>query len=332
MNKHTKIVGGIILIIIVILLTYATRGGRSSGAIKIGVIAPLSGPFASYGEDVKKGIQAGVSDSAVELIFEDEKCEPKDAITAFHKLIDVDKAHFILGPACGSPQEAIVPLLAAAKTVAMVPSAASRGLFVASGGYFFNIQYSLEDESTYVAKIMYERGLHKVALVTYANAFSKTHADSFRANFKGDIVIDTVLLDNNANLLTELAKIKAAKIDAIYAPDIAFFFAGGTDKLRQLSMTMPVFTTYVAELPSVIPLVEGVYYSFPADITETGGAVYNLSKQAAETLVLYVTACRGDSTCVREKLLASGKFDEAGVYKRGMILKQIVKGEATVVK
>jgi len=332
MSNNTRIIGGIVMIILIVWIIVATRGGQLSGPLKIGVIVPLSGPFADYGEDVKKGILAAGTSTDIQLVFEDERCDPKETVTAFHKLTDIDQVHFILGPGCGSPQEAIVPLLSTAKTVVVVPSAASRGLFAASGGYFFNIQYSLEDESKYVAETMDAKGLKKVALVTYGNAFSKTHGDSFRANFKGEIAVDTVLLDDNANLLPELTKIKAAKVDAIYSPDISFFFAGATAKLKQLGMTMPVYTTYVAELPSVIPLVDGVYYSFPADIAETGGAVFNLSKQAASTLIPLVAECRGDSDCVKDKLLASGKFDTSGVYKRGMILKQIVKGGAGVVE
>ncbi len=164
--------------------------------------------------------------------------------------------------------------------------------------------------------------------MTYGNAFSHTHAASFRQNFKGKIVIDLVLLDDNTNLLSELTKIKAAKIDAIYAPDIAFFFAGASTKLKQLGLNVPVYTTYIAELPAVIPVVEGVNYSFPADISATGGAVFNLSKLAAETLLPLIKECRGDPFCVRGELASSGKFDDAGIYKRGMVLKKISGGRA----
>ncbi len=295
--------------------------------IKIGVIVPLTDAFAQYGEEVRKGIFAAAGSSNVEFIFEDEKCDAKTAISAFQKLTSVDGVKFIIGPGCGSPQEAVVPLLQSAGVVAVVPSAASKDLYAKSGGYFFNIQYSLEDESKFVAAQMYAKGYKKVALVTYANSFSDTHAKSFRANFAGMIVVDTRILDGNTDLLPVLTKIKAAGVDAIYAPDISFFFAGATAKMQQLKMTTPVWSTYVAELPGVRPLVEGVTYSFPANIKGSEGAVYGLAKLAAETLAPLAVECKNDVACVKQKLESSNKFVE-GVYKSEIILKKIESGSA----
>ena len=328
MSKSAKMWGALALIVIVVVVIVSSH--RSSSLIKIGVITPLTGPFADYGEQIQKGVLTVGTSTGVSFDFGDEQCDPKQTVTAFHKLTDIDDVHFIIGPGCGSPQEAIVPLLADKKVVVVVPSAASSDLFEKSGGYFFNVQYSLEDESKFNAEKIYQMGYKKVALLTYDNAFSVAHANSFKKNFKGKIAYETVLVDDTVSLLPELTKIRAAGVDAIYAPDIAFFFAGASAKLKQLSMTMPVFTTYVAELPAVIPLVEGVYYSFPADITANGGAVYGLSKQAAELLAPLVTECSGDPDCVKAKLISSGKFDQYGVYKRDLMLKQIKNAKPVV--
>jgi len=325
------IISVLVIMLIVWLIAINKQNASRNQPIKIGVITPLTGPFADYGEQIKKGVLTIGTSSDFSFDFGDEQCDPKQTVTAFHKLTDVDGVHFIIGPGCGSPQEAIVPLLANKKVVVVVPSAASSDLFAKSGGYFFNVQYSLENESKFNAEKMYDMGYKKVALLTYDNAFSTAHANSFKKNFKGKIAYETVLVDDSVSLLPELTKIKAAGVDAIYAPDIAFFFAGASAKLKQLSMTMPVFTTYVAELPAVIPLVEGVYYSFPADITAEGGAVYGLSKQASELLVPLVLECNGNPECVRAKLISSGKFDQDGVYKRDLILKQIKNSTSTVI-
>lgn len=327
-SRTIKLVGIIVIIVLVAIAAvhYQSRQA-AAGPIKIGVIAPLSGDFAEYGENLKNGVVAGIASSTgIQVIYEDEKCDPKTAVSAYHKLTDIDKAHFIIGPGCGSPQEAIVPLLAANKTVVIVPSAASRELYGKSGGWFYNIQYALEDESKFIANYMNGMGYKKVALITYANAFSETHAKSFRANYTGNIAVDSVLTDNNSNLLPELTKVKAAKVDAIYAPDVAFYFASGTAKLKQLGIAAPVFTTYVADLPAVFPLIGSSTYSFPADVNDPHGAVYALSKQAAETFSAAIAACGDDPACVKGKLASSGAFDQDGVYKRTFTLKQIFNG------
>lgn len=329
MNKKniSTIVAIVVLVLIVI---FANKSGLDTKDIKVGVIAPLNGALASYGEEIRKGVVAGSEGSDVQFIFEDDGCDPKMAVSAFQKLTSIDGAKFIIGPGCGSPQEAIVPLLKDKNVLAIVPSAASKELYEKSNKLFFNIQYSLENESKFVAEEMTRRGYQNVALVTYGNAFSKTHHDSFKANFKGNIVVDTVLLDDNANLLPELTRIKNIKADAVYAPDISFFFGAGIAKMTQLSMTMSVFSTYPVELPIARPFVSGVIYSFPADVDGVQGGIFELTREATALLLKSISACGNDVDCVQKKFVSSGKFDEAGTSPRVMMMKKIVNGEPVV--
>ena len=334
MNKAVKIIIGVVVLV---LLVWAV-GTKSepnepeeNTPIKIGIIAPLTGPVADYGEEIRKGVTAGASAAGIELVFEDDKCDPKEGVSAFKKLAEFDKVQFIIGPACGSSQEAIVPLLAGKEIMTVVPAAASSALYAQSGNNFFNIQYSLQDESKFVAEKMTALGYTKVALVSYGNAFSKAHADSFREHFAGTIAIDSVITDENTNLSTEVTKIKAAGVDAIYSPDISFFFAAGLTKLREQKVAVPVFSTYVVELPAVREVVADVMYSYPAEIADTEAAVFGLSKRAAELLSQAVLECKGVYSCVHDKLTTSGLFDPNGVYHRGIILKQIKNGVPTVI-
>lgn len=338
MGKPSRALITVIVIILLLLVWFVSSEVTKKGTqipMNIGVIAPLTGTFADYGENVKAGVVAGLVASLgtttnVGVVYADDQCDPKMAVTAYRKLTDIDQAKFIIGPGCGSPQEAVVPLLNEDGVVVVVPSAASSDLSRQSGGNFFNIQYSLEDESKFNAEQIYAMNHKSVAVITYANAFSKAHDDAFHAAFEGKIVSDQVITDNNADILPYITKIKAAKPDAIYAPDIAFFFAGATAKLKQLKMeNIPVFTTYVAELPSAIPLVEGVTYSFPADLNASStnkGAVYELSRQATEMLVPIVVSCAAEPLCVKGKLSSTGKFDGDGVYKRMLTMKKVVRG------
>ncbi len=332
MNKTTKI---IITVIIVALIAWiiATKGEKPTAKnLRVGVIAVLSGPFADYGEEIRKGVLAEASSTPdVQFVFEDDKCEPKDAVSAFNKLVQFEKINVIIGPACGSPQEAVIPRIKETGAVVLVPSAASSDLYTQSGGNFFNVQYSLENESTFIAQEMTKRGYKKVALVSYKNAFSETHVKVFKAAFKGEIT-DHAFVDATVDVAPELAKIKIEKPDAIYSPDAAFFFGSGVIKLRQLGVTVPMFGTYVTELPAVRTLVPDVFYSFTGDLGGTQGAVYELSKQAAHIAATTLKECGGDSLCIKKKLDSSGLFDSLGVYKRPLILKQVKGNEVVEVR
>ena len=59
MNKITKIIIGIIVLVIVVyggVKLFGTKSEKTSEPIKIGVILPLTGNAAKYGEEMKRGI------------------------------------------------------------------------------------------------------------------------------------------------------------------------------------------------------------------------------------------------------------------------------------
>lgn len=119
--------------------------------LKIGVILPLSGPFGRYGAEIQKAL-AGLSNNTVTFVFEDEGCDPKQAVSAFKKLSTIDKINLFLGPWCGSSQSAIVPLLMSSDSLTVLASSASEALFHLSEGRIFSSQQSIESESTYLAE------------------------------------------------------------------------------------------------------------------------------------------------------------------------------------
>ena len=101
--------------------------GLSSGAlavkyIKIGYIAPFTGPGAEYGtngwrgvqlalEDInKEGVKIGGEVYKIKIIRYDSVCTPVEAVASFRKLVLEDKVVAILGDHCSSCCMAIAPL------------------------------------------------------------------------------------------------------------------------------------------------------------------------------------------------------------------------------
>ena len=71
--------------------------------IKVGVIAPLSGPAVSYGTDAVNtytysvdAYNASQDEVEVQLVIEDGKCNGKDATAAFTKLTNIDQVDVIM--------------------------------------------------------------------------------------------------------------------------------------------------------------------------------------------------------------------------------------------
>ena len=108
MNKNTKIILGVIVIALVVWgfsalnkqKTATTTGGR---VIKIGMIAGLTGPYAAIGENYARGAQLAVEKAKtdnpkydVQLIIENDEFDPKKSLSAYEKLVGIDKVSALI--------------------------------------------------------------------------------------------------------------------------------------------------------------------------------------------------------------------------------------------
>src|SRR4029079_18440176 len=87
-------------------LALIPAAGDAHAPLKIGVLAPLSGPVAASGNYVRMGAEiardwinarGGIGGRRLELVIEDNKSDPKEAASAAEKLIGRDKVPAIMG-------------------------------------------------------------------------------------------------------------------------------------------------------------------------------------------------------------------------------------------
>jgi len=85
-----------------------------SGPIRIGVLAPVTGPLATPGKDMVEGMklywqQANYTAGGrkVELVIADTTCNPDQALTQARRLVHQEKVHFMIGPLCGHEGPAV---------------------------------------------------------------------------------------------------------------------------------------------------------------------------------------------------------------------------------
>jgi ABC-type branched-subunit amino acid transport system substrate-binding protein len=83
-----------------------SASAQSNEPLKIGVVTPLSGTYASIGQQVKWGVElatkeinaaGGIMGRKVELLFEDEEANPAVATQKAEKLFQVAKVDFLTG-------------------------------------------------------------------------------------------------------------------------------------------------------------------------------------------------------------------------------------------
>ena len=100
----------------------------AQGPIKIGMIAPLTGPLAAIGKDMVMGtelyldeIGRQVAGRRIELIVEDDQGDPAAGVTKTRKLVEQDKVHIMTGGVLASTGYAIQPYVDAQKIPTTYP-------------------------------------------------------------------------------------------------------------------------------------------------------------------------------------------------------------------
>lgn len=215
------IVGGFVL--------YGSKGGEkaSTEPIKIGVMVPLTGDGAYYGEPARNIYQmaveeinaaGGVNGRNIELVIEDSKCNGKDATNAAQKLINVDQVQVIIGGFCSSESLAAVPLAAEKKVALFSPGSSSPDLTGASP-YFFRNYPSDASQGKILAEIAFsQKGWKTVAVMQeqtdYALGVYKTFAGTFEP--LGGKVVKEEAPSNTTDFRSQLTKLRAAKADALF--------------------------------------------------------------------------------------------------------------------
>jgi branched-chain amino acid transport system substrate-binding protein len=100
MNKSYVITGAILLVILIGSWAITNKSAApTEGVVKVGVIAPLTGPLAEYGEAFRNGIVLAQEQSPnknVQYIFEDSAYDSGKTVTAFYKLRDTDKVDVLI--------------------------------------------------------------------------------------------------------------------------------------------------------------------------------------------------------------------------------------------
>ncbi|MBF0135784.1 MAG: branched-chain amino acid ABC transporter substrate-binding protein [Magnetococcales bacterium] len=100
-------------------------------SVRIGVAGPLSGSYAAFGEQLWRGAEqaakdinaaGGIHGRMIELIKADDACEPKQAVTVAHRLVDADHVKAVIGHFCSSSTIPATEVYAEAGILGITPA------------------------------------------------------------------------------------------------------------------------------------------------------------------------------------------------------------------
>jgi ABC-type branched-subunit amino acid transport system substrate-binding protein len=178
---------------------------------KVGVILPLSGPVAPFGEAAKSGLEMSGkenTESVIEYIFEDSRYDPKTSITAFNKLSDIDKPNLIISWGTG-PSGAIAPIAEARKTPTILISGDPE--INKNKKYVIDFVNNPLDFSKTQIDFIRGKGHKKIAVIKTEIQYLEAFLKSIQNNLQKDEsinIIDSFQPDSSVNFQTAITKIK----------------------------------------------------------------------------------------------------------------------------
>lgn len=159
--------------------------GTLGNASKIGLIAPLSGDLADFGESVLIGARIALSDfmaasgASIALVVRDSAGDPDRATEAFTDLVENEQVIAVIGPVLSKSFDAVAELANEYRTVAFSPSACGTGI-LGDSQYAFRNCLPLWTQAAAIAQYAVRR-LHllRIAVLMPESAFGTQLADSF---------------------------------------------------------------------------------------------------------------------------------------------------------
>lgn len=187
-------------------MTILSSGAYAQDKIQIGASMPITGPVAHGALQEKRGIElaleeinaaGGVLGKPLEILYEDNQCNPSVAVTVTSKLLEAG-VPVVLGQQCSSAvlatmslfQRAEVPLVSAIATNPKISELSG------AGGNPWVFRLNPSDRELAVANVNYLvslGGIQKIAIVAESTDYGRGGADAFAsaAKEKGIEVVST---------------------------------------------------------------------------------------------------------------------------------------------
>jgi branched-chain amino acid transport system substrate-binding protein len=243
--------------------------------ILIGHISPLTGDEAIYGNWEKEGIELALSeipdDSKVKIkvIHEDDKADPKTAVSAIEKMISNDNCQYIIGASLSSTTLACAPVANKNKVVLITPSAQSPKISDA-GDYVFRLFVSSKIEGKYLSDLCDLFSLKKIAIIYLNNDYGMGLKNVLISELQNKQTIITSVEsfgDGEKDFKTHITKLKIGQPDGIFILAYPNDIINILPQIKSFKFSARLFAPDAFEADEIIKTVgasaEGVTYVYP---------------------------------------------------------------------
>jgi branched-chain amino acid transport system substrate-binding protein len=325
-------------------------GTATAKTLKIGSMSPLTGPYASDGTDIKNGVLTAIQVfeeaggipgyDKIELFAQDTACDPKQAVAAANKLINLEVAG-VVGAYCSSStipasetlDEEDIPMLTPASTNEKVTD---RGL-----PYMFRLCGRDDDQAPAAAKFLKESlNAKTIFIVDDKTTYSQGLADGVSKAAKElgmEVVEHDHVNQGDKDFAAVLTKAKQANADVFYM-SLQGYSPGALMALqaKRIGMTSQIVTQDAMFQPKFMEVAkdaaEGVYltYGFTDKTTPEYKAFEKIYVPKYGAIAAYATYAYDAATVLLTAIKNSGSTDPAKI--KAEIMKMDFDGVAKRIK
>ncbi|WP_165968972.1 branched-chain amino acid ABC transporter substrate-binding protein [Actinomadura sp. KC06] len=199
-----------------------------SGAIKIGVPAPLSGDSASAGQDILAAAKVaadeinkagGVDGRDVQIVEADDQCSAQQGAQAAQKLLNSGVVA-VAGGYCSSAAVPAIPIFGRRSVPFVLDASTNPGLTDTGKGKVFRTCGRDDNQGLVAAKFMTgQLGAKRIALLHDNTTYAKGLADATANSVKqagGQVVYQDALQPGQSDYSPVLTKVASTKPDVLY--------------------------------------------------------------------------------------------------------------------
>lgn len=229
--------------------------------IVIGFIGPLTGDAAILGEVEKNAAEiaiveinqkGGIDGKKMRIIYEDGKCNGKDATAAANKLITVDKVK-ILFVVCSAENLAVAPIAEKNKVIQFAAWATHPDISNA-GEYVFRSAVSDSKTAELAATTIYKKYKHIGEIYELTDYSQGLHRE-FTKNFEmlGGKVSSESFLSEATDMRTQITKILENNPEAIFVnPNTPIAGLIIIKEVRELGFQGQIYGNFFGSAPEVV--------------------------------------------------------------------------------
>ena len=232
LTRRTLCLSTAILSLAALAPGFSGEAKADEAPIKLGIVAPMSGPNARYGAFSMHGAElavkeindaGGVNGHKIELYNADSQGTPVEGVSATRRLIDQDEVDFVIGDVSSSVTLAMQPVVEDAGVLLLNAASSNPKITYGAGVGGFKWTYrnypTDENRAFVVAKYAAEkRGFTKFAVLSVDSDYGRSAIEftkKYLPEFKGEILSEDYYKEGEVDFRSVLAKIRDGGAQAI---------------------------------------------------------------------------------------------------------------------